>query len=88
MSAPDRLVPEAERRRITGVARSTWFVLEREGLAPKRRLVTQGRVAWLETELVDWVRSRPVAAPPAPERALDARLRYSGRAPRAAERAS
>jgi predicted DNA-binding transcriptional regulator AlpA len=37
--------------------------LEREGRFPKRRKVMPGqggRVAWLESELDEWIRSRPV----------------------------
>ncbi|HXB55686.1 MAG TPA: AlpA family phage regulatory protein [Vicinamibacteria bacterium] len=63
---PDRLVPEAERRRITSVSRTRWHLLERAGLAPRRRLVTENRVAWLESELTAWVASRPVGGGRAP----------------------
>ena len=69
----DRMVLEPERKRITGVGRSSWAVLEANGEAPRRRLVLGSRVGWLESELVEWLRSRPVGAPPAPWGAMQAR---------------
>ena len=49
--------------RITGLRRSRIYELEKAGLFPKRRkLVLGGRaVAWLESEILSWVESRPLA---------------------------
>ena len=55
---PDRFIREPERRRITGLSRSTWWRLERKGQAPKRRQISPNGVAWLESELTSWIASR------------------------------
>lgn len=57
--APDRIVRERERRAITGVSRTTAFILERQGHYPARVQLTGGRVGWRLSELVQWVESRP-----------------------------
>ena len=69
----ERIVLEPERRRLTGVGRTAWWQLERNGLAPKRRQIIGARVGWLYSELLDWMRGRQVGAPAAPRRALEAR---------------
>ena len=69
----ERIVPEAERKRVTGVSRSKWYELEDAGLAPRRRELTGNRTGWLLSELIAWVRSRPVARNAAPAAALAAR---------------
>jgi prophage regulatory protein len=56
----DRLVREAERRQITSVGRTKWWEMELAGVAPRRRQIGSGSVGWLESELVEWVRTRPV----------------------------
>jgi prophage regulatory protein len=63
----DRIVLEPERRSLTGVGRSKWYELEVGGQAPARRQVVGRRTGWLYSELLAWVRSRPLAenAPPA-----------------------
>lgn len=58
---PDRFVREAERRALTGLSRTTVWRLERQGLFPKRRRVAKNAVAWLETEIRQWMASRPEA---------------------------
>jgi prophage regulatory protein len=55
----DRIVRERERREITGISRTTAFVLERKGLFPQRVVVTGNRVGWRLSELEAWVQSRP-----------------------------
>jgi predicted DNA-binding transcriptional regulator AlpA len=73
--AVDRLVREAERLHITGVPRTSWWDLERQGLAPERRLVrpNSNSVGWLESELAEFVTSRPVGRGRVPEGAMRAR---------------
>ena len=58
----DRLVKEPERKRITSLSRVQAWKLEQRGLFPRRRRLTpQGSsVAWLLSELMDWVKSREV----------------------------
>ncbi|MCH8141508.1 MAG: AlpA family phage regulatory protein [Proteobacteria bacterium] len=50
-----RLVREHERARITGVPRSTWYLRMNEGSAPKPVPLGEHSVAWVESELVEWV---------------------------------
>ncbi len=53
-----RLVREAERERITGCPRSTWYWLQSKGEAPKPVPLGANTVAWIEQELFDWVQER------------------------------
>lgn len=69
----ERVVLEPERRRLTGVARSKWYELEATGLAPRRRQIVGKRTGWLLSELLEWVRARPVASNAPPAEALAAR---------------
>jgi predicted DNA-binding transcriptional regulator AlpA len=73
MTMEERMVPEPERKRITGIGRSKWYLLEAAGLAPKRRQLSGRRTAHLYSELVAWVQARPVADNPPPREALKAR---------------
>lgn len=57
----DRFVFKPERREKTGVSDPTWWRMENRGDAPKRRQISPGRVAWLESELTEWMKSRPVS---------------------------
>jgi predicted DNA-binding transcriptional regulator AlpA len=57
-SPPDRAVREPERLRITGVPTSTWYPLQRAGLAPKPFPVSAHTVAWSFNELVGWVEAQ------------------------------
>jgi prophage regulatory protein len=52
---PDRIVREPERRQITGVPTSTWYELQKKGLAPKPFPLTARSVGWSFNELTDWV---------------------------------
>ncbi len=49
-----------------GLSRSTIWRLERDGLFPKRRLVSGRIVAWDETEIDDWIMSRNQEFGPVP----------------------
>lgn len=54
----DRIVKEQERRLITSVSRAEAFQLERKGLFPRRRRISNRSVGWLLSELLDWVKTR------------------------------
>ena len=56
---PDRFVPPKEMRRMTGLASSTAYELMKRGQFPRNRKITPKKVAWLESELVAWMNSRP-----------------------------
>jgi len=52
----DRIVREKERREITGRSRTTWWLDERNGRAPKRVQIGPNAVGWRMSELQAWVR--------------------------------
>ncbi|MCL1047530.1 AlpA family transcriptional regulator [Shewanella electrodiphila] len=54
----DRFVKEKERLLITKVSRPQAFQLERNGEFPLRRRISNRSVAWLLSELLEWVNSR------------------------------
>ena len=54
----------------SGLSRSTIWRLERNGLFPKRRLVTGKIVAWDESEIDEWIASRKQEFGPVPVRNL------------------
>ncbi len=45
-------------RERTGLSRSTVWRLERRGAFPKHVKVSANIVAWLEEDVVDWIRSK------------------------------
>ena len=57
--APDRLLGVAEVRRRTGLGRTTLWNHERAGTFPRRVQLTTGRVAWRESDVAQWIVSRP-----------------------------
>jgi predicted DNA-binding transcriptional regulator AlpA len=69
----ERMVLEPERKRITGVGRSKWYLLEDAGLAPQRRQISGNRTGHLLSELIAWIEARPLARNAAPREALAAR---------------
>jgi predicted DNA-binding transcriptional regulator AlpA len=54
----DRFLREGERAHITGLSRTTWWRLERQGRAPKRRHLSENAVGWLESEIREWMANR------------------------------
>ncbi len=73
MDMSERIILEPECKIVTGLGRSTRFLLEREGKFPRRRQISAGRVGWLFSELVEWMQTRTRGVSPAPEAALNAR---------------
>jgi prophage regulatory protein len=45
----------------TGLSRMTIYRLELAGKFPSRRRLAENSVAWLESDVVQWIDSRPVA---------------------------
>lgn len=49
---------------ITGLSRSSIYRREKKGDFPKRRRLSSDtggqRIAWLKSEIMEWVRNRPV----------------------------
>lgn len=67
MQSKRRLGPSAERylrwddvTERVGLSRVTIWRLERRGEFPKRRQLGSASVGWLESEVEDWLRRRPV----------------------------
>jgi predicted DNA-binding transcriptional regulator AlpA len=69
----ERIILEAERKRITGVGRSKWYELEAVRQVPERRAIVGNRSGWLYSEIQKWIRSRPIAKHAPPYAALRAR---------------
>jgi len=55
---PQRIVRERQRREITGVSTSTWYVLMRRGEAPRPVPISPGTVGWLYSELLEFIERR------------------------------
>jgi prophage regulatory protein len=45
----------------TGLSRMTIYRLELAGKFPNRRRLAENSVAWIESDVVQWIDSRPVA---------------------------
>jgi predicted DNA-binding transcriptional regulator AlpA len=54
----DGIAREPERRVITGVPTSSWYLLQDNGLAPKPVQLGPHSVGWPRQELFDWVEQR------------------------------
>ncbi|EEM1821193.1 AlpA family phage regulatory protein [Salmonella enterica subsp. enterica] len=54
----ERLVREVERRRITGLSRSTVWRLEREGRFPQRKQTGKNSCAWRMSDLLLWMHEK------------------------------
>jgi prophage regulatory protein len=54
----DRFLNRKERRAKDGLSDPTVWRLERKGLYPPRRKLSEGRVGWLESEVNAWIVER------------------------------
>lgn len=54
----ERILREPEVGRVTGLGRTTRYEMERRGEFPRRRQIGLGAVGWLESELLEWMRTR------------------------------
>nr|WP_257981549.1 AlpA family phage regulatory protein [Pectobacterium brasiliense] len=52
---------EPDCKMITGVSRTQWWMMERQGLVPKRVRLSAHCVAWRLSDLLWWVEQRKVA---------------------------
>lgn len=55
----DRIIREPEVLKMVGFSRSTLWRREKAGDFPKRRLISTRSVGWLESEVREWIKSRP-----------------------------
>ena len=67
----ERLVRERERQEITGVSRTAWWRLRRDGLLPFAPVQLHGSaVGWRLSDLQAWIASRPEVGRPAEQYGL------------------
>ena len=57
----DRYVRAPELTRKTGLSLSTIWRLEQDEQFPRRRALGPNSVGWLESEISNWLNSRPIA---------------------------
>jgi len=57
----ERVIREAECRQLTGICRTTRYMMEKEGQFPARRKLGGRAVGWLLSEVSAWQQSRKVA---------------------------
>lgn len=50
----DRTIRESECRQITGLCRTTRYMMEKEGKFPSRRKLGGRAVGWLLSEIAEW----------------------------------
>jgi len=48
-------------QRMSQLSRSTAWRLERDGKFPQRRQLSANAVGWLESDITEWINSRPLA---------------------------
>lgn len=58
----DRTIREPECRKITGLCRTTRYLMEKEGTFPARRQLGGRAVGWLLSEVTAWQHSRRKAS--------------------------
>jgi len=58
----ERVIREAECRQLTGICRTTRYIMEKEGSFPARRKLGGRAVGWLLSEVTAWQQSRSKAA--------------------------
>lgn len=54
----DRFLREPQVRQITGLSRVTRWRMEQRGDFPRRRQISLNAVAWLETEIREWMQAK------------------------------
>ena len=57
----DRFLSKQEVLNTSGLSHVTQWRMEKRGEFPQRRQISPGRVAWLESEILAWMESRPVS---------------------------
>lgn len=55
----ERLLRQDEVEHLTGLSRTTIWRRERKGEFPARRQIGGGIVAWLSSEVNEWITTRP-----------------------------
>lgn len=55
----DRILRRKEVLRVTGLGNTVLWELERAGAFPRRRQLSPRAVGWLESEVVNWIKTLP-----------------------------
>ncbi|PVY82799.1 helix-turn-helix transcriptional regulator [Pantoea ananatis] len=55
----ERVIRESECRELTGICRTTRYMMEKEGKFPARRKLGGRSVGWLLTEITEWQQNQP-----------------------------
>ncbi|MEI7266990.1 helix-turn-helix transcriptional regulator [Pectobacterium versatile] len=55
----DRMIREAECHQLTGICRTTRYMMEKEGAFPARRKLGGRSVGWILSEILEWQRMQP-----------------------------
>ncbi len=56
----DAFIRKPEVRKITGLSDTTIWRLEKERKFPQRRRLSSSACGWLLSEVLDWIKTRPV----------------------------
>jgi predicted DNA-binding transcriptional regulator AlpA len=56
---PDRFLSKAKVNEMSGLSDVTRWRMEKRSEFPNRRQISPNRVAYLESEVLDWMESRP-----------------------------
>jgi prophage regulatory protein len=56
----ERLLSRAQVCALVGLSYGTVWDLIRRGAFPPARRISRNRVAWLQSEILEWARTRPV----------------------------
>ncbi len=54
-----KILKQNEVVQLIGLSKATIWRLEQKGEFPQKISLSQNRVGWIESEVLDWVRSRP-----------------------------
>ena len=58
----DRILRLPEVRQVTGLGKTTIYDQENRGLFPKRLKLTERTCGWWQSEVLEWLKTRPRAA--------------------------
>ncbi|EMH1202073.1 MULTISPECIES: helix-turn-helix transcriptional regulator [Serratia] len=58
----ERVIREVECRKLTGICRTTRYMMEKDGKFPIRRKLGGRAVGWLLSEIHEWQKSQPKAS--------------------------
>ncbi len=59
MDARERVIRRKELTEMVGISSTQIWRLEKAGLFPARRQISPGLVGWLESSIIEYLRTRP-----------------------------